>query len=495
MNRRRFLRSSMALGITSSISGLTGCFNASSEFSANLTDLSASDLSMAIRDKQTSCVEVMQAYLDRIHTYNPVYNAIISMVDDDTLLNQAFEADQALSRGEYQGWMHGMPHAAKDLTPVAGLPYTSGSPMFADRIAQNDSQTVAKIREAGAIFIGKTNVPEFGLGSQSYNPLFGATSSAYNPSLTSGGSSGGAACGLGTRMLPVADGSDMMGSLRNPGAFNNVIGFRPSAIVMNGMDSDPRVLSTSGPMGRNTQDTIRLLQTIAAGSVAEQFTPMNLRNIRLGWMGNMDNYLAMETGVLELCESNLTTAADAGAIVESILPRLELSDLWFSWTTLRHNSREEMLDFYNDPATRTQLKTDLIWEIEQYLSLGENDVGNANMIRGNWYREIDRLFASYDFLLLPTSQVFPYSKETPWPTEINGRFMDTYHRWMEVTLYASLGGLPVVNVPVGFDNQGRPMGMQIIGNYGEDQKVLEFALAYEQITDHLDQRPNLIAAN
>lgn len=495
MKRRVFLRSSLAVGVASSISGLSSCINTSSEFSADLTDLSASDLSIAIRDKHASCVEVMHAYLDRIHTYNPVYNAIISMADDDVLLNQALEADQALSRGEYRGWMHGMPHAVKDLSPLAGFPYTNGSPMFADRIAQNDSSKAAQIRAAGAIFIGKTNVPEFGLGSQSYNPIFGATASAYNPDLTSGGSSGGAASGLGTRMLPVADGSDMMGSLRNPGAFNNVVGFRPSANLMSGRLTEPRVLSTSGPMGRNTEDTIRLLQTIALGPVADQFNPLDLDDLRLGWMGNLNNYLAMETGVLELCESNLSTLADAGVNVESVMPRLDMSDLWFSWTTLRHNSRQNMLEYYNDPNTRPQLKTDLIWEIEQFLSLTDSDVSNANIIRENWYREIDRLFDSYDFLVLPTSQVFPYSKGTPWPTEINGRAMDTYHRWMEVTLYASLSGLPTVNVPVGFDNQGRPMGMQIIGNYGEDQKVLEFALSYEQITDHLAQRPNLIAAN
>jgi Asp-tRNA(Asn)/Glu-tRNA(Gln) amidotransferase A subunit family amidase len=495
MKRRLFLRSSLAVGVASSISGLSGCINASSEFSADLTDLSASNLSIAIRDKHASCVEVMQAYLSRIHTYNPVYNAIISMVDDDVLLNQAFEADQALARGEYQGWMHGMPHAVKDLSAVAGLPHTDGSLMFADRIAQNDSDKAARMRDAGAIFIGKTNVPEFGFGSQTYNPIFGATGSAYNPNLTAGGSSGGTACGLATHMLPVADGSDMMGSLRNPGAFNNIIGLRPSANLLTGGSSDPRALATSGPMGRNTEDTIRLLQTISAGPVANDFSPLNLNGIRLGWMGNLDNYLPMEAGILELCQSNLETITEAGANVESVMPRIGMSDLWFSWTTLRHNSRESMLGFYNNSTTRAQLKTDVIWEIEQYLGLGENDVANANMIRRDWYTELDRLFGTYDFLVLPTSQVFPFSKESPWPTEINGRVMDTYHRWMEVTLYASLGGLPAVNVPVGFDNQGRPMGMQIIGNYGEDQKVLEFALAYEQITDHLAQRPNLIAAN
>ena len=239
MQRRRFLKSSLTLGVTTSMAGLTGCSHCASNFSSRLTDLSASELSVAIRDKHASCVEVMQAYLDRIHTYNPVYNAIINMVDDDVLLNQALAADQALVQGEYRGWMHGMPHAAKDLTEVAGLPYTSGSLMFADRMGEKDSAPVARMREAGAIFIGKTNVPEFGLGSQSYNSLFGACGSAYNPTLTSGGSSGGAGSGLGTRMLPVADGSDMMGSLRNPGAYNNVIGFRPSANVMSGTDSEP----------------------------------------------------------------------------------------------------------------------------------------------------------------------------------------------------------------------------------------------------------------
>ena len=197
--------------------------------------------------------------------------------------------------------------------------------------------------------------------------------------------------------------------------------------------------------------------------------------------------------MLELCEENLETLSDAGANVEPTMAIMDMSDLWFSWTTLRHASRVTMLDFYKNPTTRMQLKEEVIWEIEQSFSLTQNDVTTANMIRENWYRELDRMFESYDLLVLPTSQVFPYSLGTPWPQEINGQPMDTYHRWMEITLYASLGGVPTVNVPVGFDSQGRPMGMQIIGNYGEDKKVLEFALAYEQITDHLAQRPNLIA--
>jgi amidase len=197
-----------------------------------------------------------------------------------------------------------------------------------------------------------------------------------------------------------------------------------------------------------------------------------LKQAGIGWMGNFDNYLAMEPGVLDLCENSLGSIAEAGANVEPVIPEMNLFDMWFCWTTLRHTRRLSMLNYYNDPATRPQLKPELIWEIEQGLSLGESDVNRANMIRRTWYVELDRLFASYDFLALPSAQLFPYSKETHWPKDINSHAMDTYHRWMEVTLYANLGGIPVVNVPVGFDNQGRPMGMQIMGKFGEDQKVL-----------------------
>lgn len=458
-----------------------------------ITDWSALDLSNAIRTKEVSCVEVMTAYLKRIHQYNPVYNAIISMVSDDALMIQALKADEALAKGDYWGWMHGMPHAVKDLAPLAGMRHTEGSLLFKDRVASEDSPLIAKIRNVGAIFIGKTNTPEFGLGSQSYNPIFGATGSAYNPNLTAGGSSGGAACGLGTRMLPVADGGDMMGSLRNPGAFNNVIGFRPSTtVVMEEGDATNRLLWTSGPMGRNTQDTIQLLQTLARNPVFTDLQPLPLKEVKIGWMGNLNNYLPLEAGILELCETSLKIVSQAGAIVEPMQPKFNLSDLWFCWTTLRHHIRLEKLEYYEFPAKRDLLKPELIWEIEQGLNLSAEDVMKAKEIRVNWYRELDRMFEEYDFLVLPTAQIFPFSKETHWPKEINGQTMDTYHRWMEVVILGSLGGIPAVNVPVGFDTEGRPMGMQIMGKFGTDKKVLEFALAYEQITDYLSVKPKLV---
>ena len=491
MNRRAFLHSGFSSALAISLPSEIWA----AELPSDITEMTALQLSVAIRAKSVSCHEVMQAYLAQINRYNPVYNAIVSMPAEDLLLANAQEADAALARDEYKGWMHGMPHAVKDLLPVAGLRFTSGSPMFADRVAQEDGAVAAKLRAAGAIFIGKTNVPEFGLGSQSYNQVFGPTASAWNPDLTSGGSSGGAASGLGTHMLPVADGSDMMGSLRNPGAFNNVIGFRPSVNVMTGVESEPQVLSTSGPMGRNTADTFALLNTIAERPLAGELQALDLDSIKLAWMGNLDDYLAMEEGIIDLCEDSLELLSSAGAVVDAATPMFVLSDLWLCWKTLRHGSRASMRPYWEDPATRKMLKPELAYEIEDSFRITAVDTANANRIRHAWYRETDRLFNQYDFLILPTAQVFPFDKNRSWPREISGRIMDTYHRWMEVVIYGSLGGLPIVNVPVGFDSQQRPMGMQVMGRFGEDKKVLEFALAYEGVTDFLERRPELVSVS
>jgi len=506
MNRRRFLKTTAGLGATLTVPMLGTAAALPREMPAEITRMSASQLSAAIRHRQVSCVEVMQAYLERIHRYNPVYNAIVSMLDDDELIRKARLADRALDKEEYWGWMHGMPHAVKDLSDAKGLPTSRGSPIFAGTIAENDDLMIGRIRAQGAIFIGKTNAPEFGMGSQSYNPVFGATGSAYNPGLTAGGSSGGAACGLGTQMLPVADGGDMMGSLRNPGAFNNVIGFRPSQgrVPSSGSgDLYYQQLSVGGPMGRNVEDAIRLLHSIAGYHAGD---PMSLRDrmpdfagfketrmtgVRIGWMGNYEGYLAMEPGVLGLCEASLATLTEHGAIVEACLPEYDMARLWQSWLTLRHWSRNGMMELYDDPETRKLLKPEAIWEIEGSFNISSAEVYEAGIARADWYRALEKLFASFDFLALPTAQVFPFAKEIHWPKSIDGKRMDTYHRWMEVVIGGSLAGVPVVNVPVGFDSEGRPMGMQLIGRAGEDQGLLEFALGYEAVTDHLDRRPVL----
>ena len=363
---------------------------------------------------------------------------------------------------------------------------------------------IARIRRQGPIFIGKTNTPEFGMGSQSYNPVFGTTGSACNPDLTAGGSSGGAACGLGTRMLPVADGGDLMGSLRNPGAFNHVIGFRPTqGRVPNGNAGDLfyQQMSTGGPLGRNTEDTIRLLHSIAGHNpgqplslrdrlpTVDEFKPVDFVGLRIGWMGDYGGYLPTEPGLLELCEASLGTLEENGAVVEQCVPGFDMDRLWQAWLTLRHWTRHSMRDLYDDPVTRSQLKPEAVWEIEGSFNTSAAQIYHAGIDRADWFREIHRLLDKYDFLVLPTAQVFPFDKNIHWPTEINGVKMDTYHRWMEVVIGGSLAGIPVCNVPAGFDEQGRPMGMQIMGRFGDDRKVLEFAMAYETATGHLENRP------
>lgn len=473
---------------------------------ADLTSMSASQLSAAIRQRHVTCVEVMQAYLARIHRYNPTYNAIVSMVDDDTLIKQAALADRALDNDEYWGWMHGMPQAIKDDANVEGFPTSHGSPIFAGTIATEDDLLVARIRRQGPIFIGKTNLPEFGMGSQSYNPVHGVTGSAYDPRLTAGGSSGGAACGLATHMLAVANGGDLMGSLRNPGAFNNVVGFRPTQGRVpdsRGSDLFYQQMGTGGPMGRNTEDTARLLVTIAGQAPSQplslrdklpdvsEFKATALRGLRIGWLGDFDGYLPMEPGVIELCEASLGSLGQHGVSVEPCLPEFDMARLWQTWLTLRHWTRHAMRSLYDDPDTRKLLKPEAVWEIEGAFATSAQTVYEAGIARADWFEELNRLFQDYDLLVLPTAQVFPFDKSIHWPQEIDGVAMDTYHRWMEVVIGGTLAGLPVCNVAAGFDGQGRPMGMQVMGPFGDDKGVLEFAMAYEAITDHLDRRPVL----
>jgi len=479
-----------------------------SEPPSAIVELCASRLSDAIRQRQIGCREVMEAYLAQIDAYNPVYNAIVNLRDKDELLAEADRADEELVAGIYRGWMHGMPHAVKDMTDVKGMVTSMGYRGFVRNIARADSWLVGKIRAAGAIFIGKTNTPEFGLGSQTYNALFGATGCAWNPAMTAGGSSGGAACALGAHMVPVADGSDMMGSLRNPAAYNNVIGFRPSfGRVPGGGDGDVfyRQLPVSGPMGRNVEDTIRLFATMAGRDEAfplsmsdallavHAYKPTPLKDVRIGWMGNYDGYLGMAPGVLELCEASLKTLQSLGAKVEPVRPDFAMERLWEAWLTLRHWGANERFALYRDPETRLLLKPEAIFEIEGALNLTGRDVFDACAARSDWYRALNGLFQRFDFLILPSAQVFPFPKEVHWPDEIDGRKMDTYHRWMEVVVGATMAGVPTVNLPVGFSDKRLPMGMQVLGAHGKDVSVLEFALAYEQATEFLAERPRLVA--
>ena len=310
----------------------------------------ANTLSAAIHARAISCRELMQACLAQVDRLNPRFNAIVSRVDADLLLHQGDDCDRELGQGSSRGWMHGFPLAVKDLSAVAGIPLTKGSVLLRDNRPTQDDLMVQRLKRAGAIVIGKTNTPEFGLGSQTYNRVFGTTRNAYDPTRCAGGSSGGAAVALALRMLPVADGSDMMGSLRNPAAFNNVFGLRPSmGRVPDGPAPEAWLaqLGTAGPMARTVEDLARLL-AVQAGrddrvplSIAGTWPhdppdlSLDLRTTRIGWLGDLQGYLPIEDGILALCESALTRIAADGCRIEAVAPRFDPPQAWQTWLTWR----------------------------------------------------------------------------------------------------------------------------------------------------------------
>ncbi|HWX03824.1 amidase [Collimonas sp.] len=472
---------------------------------ADIVALDAVALSAAIKARQVSCRETMQAYLRQIARINPSVNAIVSLQDSDYLLKQAERCDRQLARGEYMGWLHGMPHAVKDLAETAGIRTTFGSPLFKDHVPRQDDILVERIKRHGAIIIGKTNTPEFGLGSNTYNPNFGVTRNAYDQSRVAGGSSGGAAVALALKMVPVADGSDMMGSLRNPAAFNNIYGFRPTVgVVPAGPDPELFLgqLATDGAMGRTVTDLAMLLATEAGYdaraplSIQEnpagftQSLKRDFRGTRVGWLGDFNGYLPMAEGILAMCRTSFATLEALGCKVDEATLDFAPERMWETWLTLRHSSLAGGLgDSYLDPAKRALMKPELIWEIEGGMKLRVTDFYRASKARSALYQAFNKMFMQFDYVLLPTAQIFPFSIDEHWPKRIANRNMDTYHRWMEVVIAASLTGSPAVSVPLGFGAQGLPMGLQIIGRRGADLAVLQLAYAYEQATQWVQRRP------
>jgi amidase len=465
----------------------------------DLLELSASELSRKIAARTLAPSEVMAACLARISAVNGAVNAVVSLRDPDLLMDEARRADDSAP----QGWLHGLPLAVKDLCATKGLRTTYGSPLFADFVPLKDDLLAARMRAAGAIFIGKTNTPEWGHGSHSFNPVHGVTRNPYDLSRTAGGSSGGAAAGLAARMLPVADGSDMMGSLRNPAGFCNVYGFRPTwGLVPGDAEGDTHLatLATEGPMGRCVEDIARLL-TVQAGQNPE--VPFgragmdyaaalqgDLRGKRIAWLGDWGGAYAMEAGILQLCESGLGVLRDLGAEVEAIAPPFPAAKLWQAWVTLRAMlNAGSFKPLYDDSAKRARLKPETLWEIEQGRDLSAQAVYEASVIRSRYYAHMARLFQRFDAVVLPTAQVWPFPADWRWPQEINGVAMDTYHRWMEVVIPVSLIGLPALSLPLGFGPQGLPMGMQLAGPVGADAAVLAMGQAYHLATDWPAKRP------
>ncbi len=466
----------------------------------DLSSLDAHSLSQAIHARALSCRELMSATLSRIHRLNPTLNAIVNLASDDHLLAQADACDAELAQGRSRGWLHGLPQAIKDIASAAGFPTTAGSVLLKNAVAPHDSLVAARMKAAGAIIIGKTNVPEFGLGSHTFNDLFGATPNAWDPAVSAGGSSGGAAVALAHRLLAVADGSDFMGSLRNPAAWNHVFGLRPSqgrVPFWPANDTWVAQLGTEGPMARTVGDLARLLGVqaghdprvpLAIAEGPQSFVPAEgaaalagLKGLRIGWLGDLAGHLAMDEGLLAVCEQALQRFAAEGAVVEPTALGFDAAALWQAWLVWRRALvAPRVAALLGQPGARERIKPEALWEHDQGMGLSCMDFMRASELRTAFHSHLLGLYERFDLLALPATQVWPFPIGQRWPQVIAGRTMDTYHRWMEVTIYATFAGLPAISLPAGFHANGRwPAGLQLIGRPKGDAALLQAAAGYE----------------
>ena len=465
---------------------------------SDIVMMDASTLAAAIKTRKLSCVEVMTAYLDHIAVFNPKVNAIVALQDRDQLLAEARERDAQVARGEIMGPLHGLPHAVKDLQPVKGIRSTQGSPILKDFVPTQDSFSVDRMRKAGAIFIGKTNAPEFGMGSHTFNPVYGATHNPYDLTRSAGGSTGGGAVALAMRMLPVADGSDFGGSLRNPAGWNNVFGFRTSygVVPTGGEEVWLPSMSVTGPMARNVPDLALLLSVLAG---YDSHTPLSVdgpgtrflgdlkadfKGKRIGWLGDLNGAAPYEPGVLDLCRTALKTFEGLGMTVDTAMPDAAPEPAWQAFIKLRFwQQGPGLYRYYADPAKRALLKPEAIYEIEGGMKLSAFDVTAASVARTRWSAAFARLFDRYDFLVMPTAQLFAFDINERWPHEIAGHQMQTYHEWMKAVCLVTMSGCPSLAVPAGFDSRGLSMGLQIIAPNHHEMDCLKLAHAYEQAAD------------
>jgi amidase len=471
--------------------------------------MDAGQLAGAIAARKVSCAEVMAAYLDHIDRLNRKVNAIVALQERADLIAQAREKDAELGRGEPVGPLHGIPFAVKDLTPVKGIRTTMGSPILKNNVPSADSAMVARVRAAGAIFIGKTNTPEFGLGSNTFNPVYGITRNAYDQSRSAGGSSGGAAVALALRMLPLADGTDYAGSLRNPAGWNNVFGFRTSIgrVPADGRDAFMPTMGVIGPMARNVPDLALLLSVQAgydarvplsiAGDGAAFRGPLerDFKGARIAWTGDYGGYIPYEAGVLDLCKSALRTFEAMGCVVEEARPDFSMEALWAAFLPLRAWQTAAALSVhYRDPAKRALLKPEALFEIESAHKLNALDITAASAVRSEWYQATRRFFETYDYFIVPTAQLFPFDADLHWPKEIAGAKMEIYYEWQKGVIPTTMAGNPALAVPAGFNTAGLPMGIQIAApNHGE-LACLQLAHAYDLATGWTKRRLPLLLA-
>ncbi len=464
----------------------------------SLWTLSAVELAARIRSGELSAREVVESHLSRIDDVNGSVNAIVTLVPE-LALEAAARADQAHAAGQALGLLHGLPVAHKDLIDTAGIRTTYGSPLFADHVPEVDGLVVTRARAAGAITIGKTNTPEFGAGSHTFNPVFGATRNPHAPDYSAGGSSGGAAAALSSGMVPLADGSDLGGSLRNPASFCGVVGLRPSpGRVPSWPASMPwQSMSVEGPMGRSVTDVALLLSALAGpdrripislADRGEEFSPplqpRPAHDLRVAFSPDLGG-LPVDAEVAAVTRRAVDRIGDAGAAVIEVDPPLPGADGVFE--TLRAWSMEAGRgDLYDRVAGR--MKESVRWNIERGRALSGAEVGAAELGRGAIFAAMGDFFERFDVLVTVVSQVPPFPLEWEYPVEVNGTPMTTYIEWMRSCSRISVTACPALSLPAGTTPAGLPVGIQLVVPHRAERTLLEIAAGFEQILA-IDCRP------
>jgi amidase len=461
----------------------------------------AVELAGLIRSGSVSAREVMAAHLERIHQVNPRVNAIVAMLDDEACLELAGEADRRTTTGEALPLLHGLPIAFKDLQPAVGFPFTRGSPLYKDVWPDEDSVLVERLRNAGAIAIGKTNVPEFGMGSHTYNAVYGTTRNPYDLTKSAGGSSGGAAAALAAGMLPVADGSDLGGSLRNPASFNNVVALRPTVGLVPSAPNPLALLgfAVNGPMARTVEDTAFLLSAMAGAdprdpfcyrsdpAVFRQSLERTFEGTRVAWCPDLGG-LPLDVRVRSVLDGQRATFERLGCKVEDRHPDLSGADQVFMVIRAFRNAAAygPLLERH-----RHQMKPEAVWDVERGLALTGAEVADALSRHEHLLDRLRRFEESCAFVLCAVSQVPPFDVALDWPHAIDGVPMENYVAWMKSAYWVTATFRPAISVPAGFTRDGLPVGIQIVGRHGDDLGVLQLAYAFEQATDVGKKRPSI----
>ncbi len=468
----------------------------------DLCDRSAVELAKRVASGELSARELLAAHLARIDAVNPDVNAIVTLVAEQAEA-WALAADEKQARGEPLGRLHGLPIAHKDAVMTAGIRSTMGLEVLAEHVPTADDLLVARVRAQGAITIGKTNMPEAGAGSHTFNPVFGATRNPYDRTRSCGGSSGGAGVALATGMVPLADGSDMGGSLRNPANWNNVVGLRPSVgrvpsvSATSGWDS----LSVLGPMGRTVEDAALLLSVMAG---PDPRAPLSLETPGTRFAEPLDRDFEETRIAYDADLGGLPVDPRVQAVIETALPVLESLGASVEPSTMDWSGANEAFQVLRahtfasgfaslPPAALATLKETLRWNIELGRGLSATELAEAEARRTALVARFASLLAANEFVVMPVNQVPPFDIELEYPTEIEGVAMETYIDWMKSASFVTLTGHPAISVPCGFTDEGWPVGLQIVGRQHDDFGVLQLAYAFQQATEHWKRRPPVVA--